>query len=354
MMKNKEKIKVSPDYHIIDALKLMDNLNCKLLIVMDGDKFLSVLSIGDIQRAIINKIPLDTNIKKILRKDVSISIDTDSIDKIKDRIFKLRSECMPVVDKKNNLVKLYFWEDFFPISEKNDKQIIDLPVIIMAGGEGKRLKPLTNILPKPLIPIGDKTIIEEIMNKFIAIGSNSFYLSLFYKAELIKYYFKGKKDKDYKIDFFEENKPLGTAGSLFLLKDKLKQTFFVTNCDILIDQDYREIYKYHKQKNNEITIVSALSHFQVPYGIVETGKDGQLISITEKPEITYNINSGMYILEPHLLKEIPENQFFHITQLIEIIKKRKGKIGVFPVSEKSWIDIGDWKKYIDEIKVIKK
>lgn len=348
----KDEIKISPDYSLLDALKLMDTLSCKLLIVMNMKKFMSVLSIGDIQRAIINKIPLDTKVEKILRKDISISSSKDSIDKIKNRMFELRSECMPVVDDMNNLVKLYFWEDFFPISKKDEKTKIDLPVIIMAGGKGKRLKPLTNVLPKPLIPIGDKTIIEEIMSKFIAIGSNNFYISLFYKSELIKYYFNEKKKKNYSIDFFEEDKPLGTAGSLSLLKKKLDKTFFVTNCDIVIDQDYREIHKYHYENNNEITVVSALNHFQFPYGIIETGKDGKLVSITEKPEITYNINSGMYILEPHLLDEIPENEFFHITQLIEKIQNRNGKIGVFPVSEKSWIDIGDWKKYIEEIKVI--
>jgi len=351
-MKDKDKIKISPEYTLLEALKLMDTLACKLLIVMNINKFMSVLSIGDIQRAIINKVPLETKVKKILRKDISVSSNKDSTKKIKDRIFELRSECMPVIDENNNLIKLYFWEDFFPNSKKDDKTKINLPVIIMAGGKGERLKPLTNILPKPLIPIGDKTIIEEIMSKFIAIGSNNFYLSLFYKSELIKYYFNDKGEKDYTIEFFEEDKPLGTAGSLSLLKNKLDKTFFVTNCDIVIDQDYREIYKYHSENNNEITIVSALNHFQFPYGIIETGKDGKLISITEKPEITYNINSGMYILEPHLLDEIPDNKFFHITQLIENIQNRNGKIGVFPVSEKSWIDIGDWKKYIEEINVI--
>lgn len=353
-MENIKKILVSPSLIIIDALKLMDEQNCKLLIVMDDNKFLSVLSLGDIQRAIIKNISLESEIKNILRDDISISNSNDSIEKIKKRIFELRAECMPVVDKQKNLIKVYFWEDFFSKSRSKIKDQIDLPVVIMAGGKGKRLKPLTNILPKPLIPLGDKTIIEEIMSKFVSVGSDKFFISLFYKSELIKYYFNDLKNNEYKIDFFEEDKPLGTAGSLYLLKERLNETFFVTNCDIIIDQDYTEIYKYHKENMNEITIVSALSHFQFPYGIIETGKEGKLISIEEKPEITYNINSGMYILEPHLLKEIPDNKFFHITQLIEKVKKRDGTIGVFPVSEKSWIDIGDWKKYIDEIDVIKK
>ena len=353
-MDNIDKIQVPPSLIIIDALKLMDDQNCKLLIVMDDNKFLSVLSLGDIQRAIIKNISLESEIKNILRGDISISSKNDSIEEIKKRIFELRAECMPVVDKDNNLITVYFWEDFFSKSRAKAKDNIDLPVIIMAGGKGERLKPLTNILPKPLIPLGDKTIIEEIMSKFISVGSNKFHVSLFYKSELIKYYFNDVKSSEYEIDFFEEDKPLGTAGSLSLLKDKLNETFFVTNCDIIIDQDYTEIYKYHKENNNEITIVSALSHFQFPYGVIETGENGKLVSITEKPEMTYNINSGMYILEPHLLNEIPKNEFFHITQLIEKIKKRNGSIGVFPVSERSWIDIGDWKKYMNEINVFSK
>ena len=350
-MKDKSKIRVSSDIQLIEALKIMDSLNCKLLIVMGGKKFLSVLSIGDIHRAIIKKVPLDSNIRKILRKDIIIANSKDSIEKIKKRIFELRAECMPVVDDKNNLTDVFFWEDFYSKSRKIISQNINLPVIIMAGGTGQRLRPLTNVLPKPLIPIGDKTILEEIMERFIKMGSNNFFLSVFYKSELIKYYFNEKKNESYNLNFVQEKKPLGTAGSLNLLKGKIDKTFFVTNCDIIIDQDYGDIYKYHKENLNEITIVSALSHLKFPYGIVETGKDGRLKSILEKPEITYKINSGMYILEPHLIDEVPKNEFFHITQLIQKVKSRKGKIGVFPVSEKSWIDIGDWKKYISEINV---
>ena len=141
---------------------------------------------------------------------------------------------------------------------------------------------------------------------------------------------------------------MGTIGSLSLIKEKINQTFFVTNCDILIEQDYSEILDYHRANGNEITIVAALKHIPIPYGIVETGENGQLMELKEKPELTFKINSGMYVLEPHLLKEIPENTFLHITELIDKIRCRKGNVGVFPVSEKSWKDIGDWNLYLNE------
>ena len=139
-------------------------------------------------------------------------------------IFDLRTECMPVIDKNNNIIEIYFWDDFYSKSKINSKQI-NLPVVIMAGGIGSRLKPLTNILPKPLIPIGDKTIIEEIMNRFISIGSNNFFVSIYYKSELIRYYFENRMDT-YNINFFKEDQPLGTGGSLYLLRKKLNKTFF--------------------------------------------------------------------------------------------------------------------------------
>jgi NDP-sugar pyrophosphorylase family protein len=143
---------------------------------------------------------------------------------------------------------------------------------------------------------------------------------------------------------------MGTAGSLSLLKNKINKTFFVSNCDIIIEQDYSEILNYHQENKNEITVVAALKNYPIPYGIIESGEFGQLLELKEKPEITFKINSGMYILEPHLLKEIPSGSFFHITQLIEKIKRRNGKIGVFPVSEKSWIDMGELDTFTKHLK----
>jgi NDP-sugar pyrophosphorylase family protein len=156
----------------------------------------------------------------------------------------------------------------------------------------------------------------------------------------MKFYIDNQK-LPYSIEYLIENRPMGTAGSISLLKGKINQTFFVSNCDILIEQDYSEILQYHKENKNEITIVAALKHFPIAYGTIETGDNGKLLRLTEKPELTFKINSGMYILEPQLIQEVPDDQFFHITDLIEKVKNRGGKIGVFPVSERSWKDIGE-------------
>ena len=331
---------------LLTALKQMDIIDKKMLLVFDEDKFLNIVSIGDIQRAILKKYSLDTKVHEVLRKDTKFAKSNESISIIKEKMKEFRIECMPVLDNQGVLTDVIFWEDLFPSTILNLKNQFNLPVVIMAGGKGTRLQPLTKVLPKPLIPVGEKSILENIMDSFVAHGSNRFFISVNYKAEMIKHYFDDLRNSDYQISFFTEDKPLGTAGSMFLLKGRIKETFFVSNCDILVKNDYSEILEYHKHHKNEITIVSAFRHYPIPYGIIETSDNGRLKSITEKPELSFQINTGMYILEPSILDDIPENSFFHITELIENIRKRKGNIGVFPISEKSWIDIGGWEEYI--------
>jgi dTDP-glucose pyrophosphorylase len=337
---------ISPGQTILEALKLMDYLAVKSLAVsQDGAVLHGVLSIGDIQRAIIAGVNLNTEVGEIMRPNPRVLHPGQDESNAREMMVKYRMEFLPVVNPETReIIKVYFWSDFFPEKIIGPAQQFDLPVVIMAGGLGTRLKPLTNVIPKPLIPLGDKTIIEQIFDRFALHGCSRFFLSVNYKADLIEYYLK-EQNLQYAIEYFRENQPLGTAGSLSLLKGKINQTFFVSNCDILIEQDYSEILDYHRANRNELTIVAALKHYPIPYGIVETGENGSLISLVEKPELTFKINSGMYLLEPHLLNEIPDLQFTHITSLIEQVVRRNGRVGVFPVSEKSWTDIGTWEEY---------
>ncbi|MEX0939736.1 MAG: nucleotidyltransferase family protein [Candidatus Paceibacterota bacterium] len=334
---------------LFDALKKMDKLDKKLLIVFDeNDKFEGLLSVGDIQRAIIKNKPLDSQVKKVLRSNIKVAHPEDSFSTIKNMMLEFRMELCPVINEQNEIVQVFFWEDIFGDELIKPKERFNLPVVIMAGGFGTRLRPITHIIPKPLLPIDNKTMLEHIFDRFHIYGSDTFYISVNYKASLIEFYLR-EQNLPYSITCFEEEKPLGTAGSLSLLKNHLKETFFVSNCDILIEQDYSEILNYHKKNNNELTIVAALKNYAIPYGTIDTGDNGQLLSLNEKPNLTFKINSGMYVLEPHLLDEIPHNKFFHITDLIEKIKKRAGTVGVFPVSEKSWKDVGKWDEYLRNI-----
>jgi dTDP-glucose pyrophosphorylase len=347
-MEKLNEISITPDDTILFALKKMDSINRKLLLVHTNGVFYSLLSIGDIQRAILANINLTQSVNTIVRSEVRVSQTSDDLQKVKERMRLKRNEFMPIVDAGNKIVDIIYWEDLF--KEKQPAIQFNLPVVIMAGGKGSRLKPLTNVLPKPLIPINSKTIIEDIMDRFVEHGCHQFYLSVNYKAELIRYYFDSLNNREYSIDYFQEDNPLGTAGSLSLLKGKINQTFFVSNCDILIDQDYSEILKYHRENKNEITIVAALKHYPIPYGTIKTGSNGLLLELTEKPELTFKINSGMYVIEPHALNEIPENEFYHITDLINKLICNQRKVGVFPINEGSWTDIGNWKEYLKYVK----
>lgn len=273
---------------------------------------------------------------------------SDSDNTIKALMMGIRAEFMPVLDNDGELKNIIFWDDVAEEHEVQQKIKNNIPVVIMAGGKGTRLKPISNVLPKPLIPIGDGSILEEIMNRFESAGTEQFYLSVNYKKKMIEQYLDSINKSD-SVKYFSETKPLGTAGSLSLLKGQLKDTFYVTNCDILIDQDLNELYKYHKNNKNEITLVAALKQISIPYGTLESGENGLLESMQEKPDFSFKINAGVYLLEPHLLDEIPENEFFHITQLIENVRNRNGRVGVFPISENSWHDIGEWPEYIKTV-----
>lgn len=344
-------ISISSTTSIIDALRLMDKIDKKLLLVFEGEKYLGLISIGDIQRAIINNKPLHSKVQNIIRSNTRVALANQPMSEIEKTMQQYRIECMPVLNDNGDLINIIFWEELFQEDARNSHAGLDLPVVIMAGGLGTRLKPITNIFPKPLIPLGEKTMIEHIMDNFIKAGCNKFYLSVNYKAEIIKSYFDLADKKQYNIEYFQEDTPLGSGGSLYLIKDKIKTPFFVSNCDILIKQEYEDIYEYHKQKKNDITLVVALKNYPIPYGIVELTEDGSFEGLIEKPDYIYKINTGFYLLEPQLLNLIPEGQFYHITHLIERVHSEKGKIGVFPVSEKSWIDIGNWEEYLQYIKI---
>lgn len=335
---------------IISALKLMDKKHVKLLMVLDRGHYHSLLSIGDIQRAIIAAVDLQSPVECILRKKVNVARDTDSREEIIASMKKYRNEFMPIVDEQNNIVDVVFWDELFKTIIHHRTEDFNLPVVIMAGGKGTRLRPLTNVLPKPLIPIGEQTMMEDIMDRFVECGCHSFYVSVNYMADFMRHYFDNFSKHNYHIEYFQEDKPLGTAGSLHLLKGKINDTFFVSNCDSILDEDYGEILRYHRENKNEITVVSVMKSIYIPYGTLQTGEGGLLASIQEKPELTFQINTGMYILEPHLLKEIPSDKVYHITYLIDKLVKDGRRVGVYPVNEGSWKDIGNWDEYMKYIK----
>ena len=327
----------------------MDAMGEKTLIVVDGQsRILGTATDGDIRRWILKGKDLTENLTKVMNPRPLTLKEGFAREDAKSMMLRQEVECLPVIDEGKRVVTCLWWVDLFEKKPKNFESL-KLPVVIMAGGEGARLHPFTKILPKPLMPIGDKPIIEIIINKFSDYGCNDFYLSLNYKSSIIKAYFSDLKH-EYKINYIQESKPLGTAGSLHLLKNKIKKTFFVSNCDILVETDYSDILKFHLRRKNKITLVSSMKNFTIPYGVCEIESGGVLRHIREKPEYDFLVNTGMYVLDASVLDDIPGNRFFNITDLISDYIKKGKKIGVYPVSEKSWLDMGQFEALQEMLK----
>lgn len=334
------KILVSPHDTLAKSLPCMDETGLQvLLVVNEFNILLGIITDGDVRRALLNGYDLNTPLNKIMHINPRILPANTPLSVAKDLMATHSIKHIPLIDEDGKIKDLIIWSDCFQknINKHNEK------VIIMAGGKGTRLDPFTKILPKPMIPLGDKPIIEVIMDKFYKQGFFDFILSLGYKAEIIKMYFAETNNRSYRINYIYEEQPLGTAGALNLLKDDFDQTFIVTNCDVIFEVDYHDLLEYHRNEKNVITIVSCLKDFTIPYGVLKT--DGQqLLDIDEKPSFHFLVNMGLYVLEPEVLNMIKKDEFIHMTDLLMRIKDNGGKVGVYPYYGK-WFDVGHWEDY---------
>lgn len=339
------KVRISPGLSIKEALKRIDEVGLAILFVCEENgTLIGSLTDGDIRRSILKGASLKESISVCFNPRPVFVKDKDySRDSVKKLMLEKVIEVVPVIDKNRILVDVLSWSEILGDKFSRYKQI-DVPVVIMAGGEGKRLGPFTKILPKPLIPIGEKPIIEIIMDRFFQYGVRRFYLTLNYKGEMIKTYFE-HTEIPYSVEYIHEKDFLGTVGSLKLLKGKIKGSFIVSNCDILVDADYSDALRLHCQQNNCLTIVGSIRHHRIPYGVIHFKDGGVIDHIQEKPEYDFTVNTGVYIVSDLILKFIPDNIVFDMPELINSLLRNKERVGVYPVSEKSYIDVGQWEEY---------
>lgn len=336
------KLIVSKECSIVDAMQQIDiNARGIVYVVDEKYKLIGSLTDGDIRRWLIKTADLNGNILSIMNKAPKVIYRKD-IEKAQEFMEKYTINSIPVVNAKGVLVDIILEEQ--ENTEKCvDKKLEDVPVIIMAGGKGTRLYPYTKILPKPLIPIGDIPVMERIIDRFCGFGMDTYYITVNYRKNMIRSYFNDIVS-NYKIHYIEEDKPLGTAGSIQLIEEEFDRPVFVTNCDILIDADYTDIYKYHIESGNVLTIVTALKNIVVPYGVINAKEDGVVSSMEEKPKLSYFVNTGMYVVNPEALKLIPEDTFYHMTDLSDELLKRNERVGMFPISEEAFLDMGEFEE----------
>lgn len=328
---------------VVEAMQQIDATCHGILFIVDGQQRLTgVVTDGDIRRWLIKTGSLQEPISRFMNKNPKF-IYKKELHLAQEMMAKHTITALPVLGNRGNVLDIVFREEVPKAVREQKEGLGDVSVVIMAGGKGTRLYPFTKILPKPLIPIGDIPIMERIIHKFCEYGARDFLATVNYKKSMIKSYF-AENEHDYHIAYVEEEKPLGTAGSLCLIKREFERPFIVTNCDILIHADYEDIYRHHVESGSELTIVTALKNIVVPYGVIHPSENGAILSMEEKPKLSYFVNTGMYILNPGLLEEIPADTFFHMTDLSDRLLKQGRKVGMYPISEDSFLDMGEFEE----------
>ena len=324
--------------------KLSDTGERILFVIGSNDKLIGTITDGDIRRGIINNIKFSDPVKKIMfRHFIHATSDSPEIVRLaKSLMVENKVEQIPVLDKKGAIIDVILWTDvIYEKARPSQKRLHKNHVVIMAGGKGSRLDPFTKILPKPLIPIGEKPVIEVIMEKFYRFGFHKFTYTLNYKKEYLKLFLR-ENNFAYTIDMVEEEDFMGTAGSLSLLKDKIKDSFFIVNCDSVVDVDYGQVLKWHKEHEAAITIIGCHNEVKIPFGVLQMS-GGRLKKILEKPVQDVIVNTGVYVMEPDIISLIPNKKHMDMNTLIDSVA-RKRKVAIYPICG-GWFDMGQWSEY---------
>lgn len=341
-----ESLLIEPNATIKSALEKLCLASEKCLIIVgNNNKLLGTISDGDLRKAILKGLSFNEPIIGIYNSNPTYVLE-DSYNEtdVRNVFLEKKFNLIPVINREGIVVNYVAWKEVFEDEGRKQMQHLDASVVIMAGGRGTRLEPFTKVLPKPLVPVHEKPVIEHIIESFTDVGVKKFILTINYKARIMKAFFE-ELNPDYEVDFIVEKEPLGTAGSLKYLDEKFDRPFLVTNCDIIIKTDYAKLHEFHLKNNYDITLVASMKNFTIPYGTCVLNGKGHLKEINEKPEYDFLVNTGLYVLNPDVLSLIPEGKLYHITELIEDIKNQGKSVGVYPISEDAWIDVGQWAEY---------
>ncbi len=338
------------DASIKKALELIKKSGVKGLVVINkNNQLIGSISDGDIRKAILKGTKLKNKILNIFNKKPHYLINKKyNQKKLNDLFYKKNFTIIPIIDEFKKVKKIITIKTIkkkrSPAKLNKNTLLKNIPCIIMAGGKGTRLEPFTDILPKPLIPVNKKPVIEHIIKNFENYGVKKFILSINYKAQILKAYFNELKPS-YKLKFIYENKPLGTIGSLSKIKKSEAKNFFITNCDTISSINLISMYKFHLQNNYDLTILASSKKHQIPYGVCYARKNSDLIEIKEKPKFDFLVNAGLYLAKNSILNFVPKNKRYDFTDLVKILKSKNKKVGIFTVYENNWLDVGQWDEF---------
>lgn len=326
---------LAPTATVRDAVEKMESFNAPAVYVADEeDRLLGLFTTGDLRHFLLINGDMFSSITDAMNVDPVCFFSYSEVEKAeKTHPFV----AYPIVDEDRKILDFVFGPK---AKSMRTSALAGVPLVIMAGGKGTRLYPYTKILPKALVPVGDKTISERIVDNFYRHGCREVFFVLKHKAGMIKSYFDDL-NPDYSVQYVQEKNFCGTGGGLALLKGKVHSTFALSNCDILINDDLACAYEVHRREGNAITFVCASASISIPYGVIEIDSDGKICNMKEKPELSCLVNTGVYFVEPWILDDIEENEFVGFPDIALRHMRRGKRIGVFPIAQNSWIDIGE-------------
>lgn len=336
-MKNLEKLKIFSDSTIKQALKIISDGAIHIAIVVDKkDKFIGTLSDGDIRRGFLKGLNLKSPIKSLVSKKPIFAHKKDTKEKLLKIALSKKIYQIPVVGDSGKVIGIHVLDELIRYKDKSNK------VVIMAGGKGMRLRPLTKNTPKPMLKVGDKPILQTLIEKFRENGYKNFVICVNYKSNVIKDFFSDGDKFGVKIEYIQEKSRMGTAGALSLFKKKPTEPFFVINGDLLTNLDFEKLLNFHYDQNSEATMCVREYNIESPYGEVKLDNE-KIKSIEEKPKHKYYVNAGVYVLEPKCISLIPK-KYFDMPSLFKIMIKKNKNIVSFPLGE-YWLDIGKFNDY---------
>lgn len=343
-MKNIQNIKLNQNATIKQALGIIDKAAMQIALVVDeNDRLIGTLTDGDIRRGLLKGLDLNSSIESLIFTTPTVANISDTKEDILKIALAKKLHQIPIVDNKGKIISIQEIDELIKPKEKPNK------VVLMAGGLGTRLRPLTENTPKPMLKVGDKPILQTIIEKFVEYGYTNIVICVNYKFHIIQDYFEDGAKFGAKIEYILENQRMGTAGALSLLKSKPTESFFVMNGDLLANVNFEHLEDFHTSNNSIATMCIKEYDFQVPYGVVNI-ENSKILSIKEKPIHSFFVSAGIYMLSPDALKYIPKNDFYDMPTLFEKLISEKQNTISFPLRE-YWLDIGrieEYKKANDE------
>jgi dTDP-glucose pyrophosphorylase len=337
-MKDWTKVLVSPDTTILETIKVIDAGAMQIALVVDSDRRLQgTVTDGDIRRGILKGLPLDSAIASVMNSHPTVAPAYEGSAMITALMRATKLRQVPIVDASGIVLGLESLDDLRPSNYE------DSWVVLMAGGRGSRLRPLTDSVPKPLLKIGDKPVLELILAELANQGFKRFYMAVNYKAEMVRSHFGDGSTWGAEINYVQEETELGTAGALTLLPEQPQTPLIVMNGDLITKLDFRHLLRFHNQEKSAMTMCVRRYDFQVPYGVVTLGSSG-VQAIEEKPVQEFFVNAGIYVLSPEVVATLPRNSHIDMPTVLSSMLAEKKKVSAFPITE-YWIDIGKLDDY---------